>query len=54
MAGGDGGLIEPAGSDDRRQPYRITPPGTAALATALADLRRVTTAGLVRLGLDPA
>ena len=31
-----------------------TPPGSAALAGALADLRRVTSAGLARLGLDPA
>ncbi len=48
------GLIEPAGEDDRRRPYRITPPGSAALAAALADMRRVTSAGLSRLGLDPA
>ena len=48
------GLIEPLGSDDRRRPYQITPPGSAALAGALADMRRVTRAGLARLGLDPA
>ena len=48
------GLIEPLGSDDRRRPYRITPPGTAALAEALTDMRRVTNAGLARLRLDPA
>ncbi|MGH3153399.1 MAG: PadR family transcriptional regulator [Streptosporangiaceae bacterium] len=48
------GLIEPAGGDDRRRPYRITPPGSAALAQALADMRRVTNAGLARLRLDPA
>jgi DNA-binding PadR family transcriptional regulator len=48
------GLIEPLGSDDRRRPYRITPPGSAALAEALADMRRVTSAGVARLGLDPA
>src|SRR5580700_173167 len=48
------GLIEPLGSDDRRRPYRITPPGSAALAEALADLRRVTSTGLARLRLDPA
>ena len=48
------GLIEPLGGDDRRRPYQITPPGSAALAGALADLRRVTRAGLTRLGLDPA
>jgi DNA-binding PadR family transcriptional regulator len=50
----ESGLIEPLGSDDRRRPYQITPPGSAALATALADLRRITNAGLGRLGLDPA
>ena len=48
------GLIEPLGTDDRRRPYRITRPGSAALAGALADLRRVTTTGLARLGLGPA
>ena len=48
------GLIEPLGSDDRRRPYRITPPGSAALAEALADMRRVTSTGLARLRLDPA
>jgi DNA-binding PadR family transcriptional regulator len=48
------GLIEPLGSDDRRRPYQITPPGSAALAEALADIRRVARAGLTRLGLDPA
>src|ERR1700685_1536297 len=42
------GLIEPLGSDDPR------PPGSAALAETLADLRRVTRAGVARLGLDPA
>jgi DNA-binding PadR family transcriptional regulator len=48
------GMIEPLGTDDRRRPYRITPPGSAALAEALADMRRVTHAGLARLGLEPA
>ena len=48
------GLIEPSGSAGRRRPYRITPPGSAALAGALADMRRVAQTGLVRLGLDPA
>jgi DNA-binding PadR family transcriptional regulator len=43
------GLIEPLGSEDRRRPYRITSPGSAALAGALADLRRVTSVGLARL-----
>src|SRR6202050_1597419 len=48
------GLIEPLGSDDRRRPYRITPPGSAALAETLADLRRVTRAGVAPLALVPA
>src|SRR5437764_15122706 len=48
------GLIEPFGSEDRRRPYRITSPGSAALAAALADMRRVTRAGLARPGLGPA
>src|ERR1700726_4715129 len=47
------GLIEPLGGDDRRRPYQITPPGSAALAGALADMRRITRAGVARLGLDP-
>jgi DNA-binding PadR family transcriptional regulator len=45
------GLIEPLGSDDRRRPYRITARGSAALAGALADMRRVANTGLARLGL---
>jgi DNA-binding PadR family transcriptional regulator len=48
------GLIEPLAGDDRRRPYRITSPGSAALAEALADMRRVSGVGLARLGLDPA
>jgi DNA-binding PadR family transcriptional regulator len=46
------GLIEPLGSDDRRRPYRITAAGSGALAEALADMRRVASAGLARLGLE--
>ena len=48
------GLIEPLDSEDRRRPYRITASGSAALAGALADMRRITRVGLGRLGLDPA
>jgi DNA-binding PadR family transcriptional regulator len=48
------GLIEPLESQDRRRPYRITATGSAALATALADIRRVMNTGLARLRLDPA
>ena len=46
------GLIEPLDSEDRRRPYRITPPGSAALAGALADIRRVAAVGLARIRLD--
>ena len=46
------GLIEPLGSDDRRRPYQITSAGSAALAGALADMRRVTSVGLARLRID--
>jgi DNA-binding PadR family transcriptional regulator len=50
-------LIEPLASEDRRRPYQITTAGSAELAVALADLRRIAntgTARLGRLGLDPA
>jgi DNA-binding PadR family transcriptional regulator len=46
------GLIEPVGSNDRRRPYQITSEGSAALAGALADLRRVTSVGLARLRIQ--
>jgi DNA-binding PadR family transcriptional regulator len=51
------GLIEPLTSEDRRRPYRITATGSAELASAMADLRRIASTGtarLGRLGLDPA
>jgi DNA-binding PadR family transcriptional regulator len=44
-------------SEDRRRPYRITAAGSAELADALADLRRIANTGTARLGqlgLDPA
>ena len=44
------GLIEPLGAQDRRRPYRITTSGTAALAAAVADLRRIADVGSARLG----
>jgi DNA-binding PadR family transcriptional regulator len=56
-------LIEPLASEDRRRPYRITASGSAELASALADLRRIERTGAARLGrlgrlgpvdLDPA
>ncbi len=46
------GLIEPLDSDDRRRPYQITATGSAALAGALADMRRVADAGVARLRLQ--
>lgn len=44
------GLIEPLPSTDRRRPYRITPAGSAALAEAVADMRRLAEVGAARLG----
>ncbi len=44
------GLIEPLGAEDRRRPYRITPGGVAALADAVADMRRIADVGSARLG----
>ena len=44
------GLIEPMGADDRRRPYRITAAGAAALAAAVADMRRIADAAATRLG----
>ena len=44
------GLIEALPSDDRRRPYRITASGAAALAEAVADLRRIADVGAGRLG----
>jgi DNA-binding PadR family transcriptional regulator len=43
------GLIEPVPSDDRRRPYRLTPPGVEALRGHLEMLERVTAAGRQRL-----
>lgn len=53
-------LIEPVASEDRRRPYRITATGSAELAGALAEIRRVADAGQARLarlrvpGLEPS
>ena len=47
------GLIEPLGAEDRRRPYRITAAGRAALADAVADMRRIADVGATRLGLRP-
>jgi len=46
------GLIEAVSSDDRRRPYRLTASGAAALAEALAGMRRVTAVGAARLRLQ--
>jgi DNA-binding PadR family transcriptional regulator len=45
------GLIESLPADDRRHPYRITAPGTAALRVHLDALERVSAAGRLRLRL---
>jgi DNA-binding PadR family transcriptional regulator len=49
----EGGLIEPLESDDRRRPYRITATGSAALADAVKDMRKIAQVGASRLGLPP-
>ncbi|MGH9008139.1 MAG: PadR family transcriptional regulator [Acidimicrobiales bacterium] len=48
------GLIEPMPSEDRRRPYRITAAGSAALASAVADMQRIATTGATRLGFAGA
>jgi len=45
------GLIEALESEDRRRPYRITGAGSAALAEAVRDMRRIADVGANRLGL---
>jgi DNA-binding PadR family transcriptional regulator len=47
------GLIEPLESNDRRRPYRITATGSAALADAVKDMRKIAQVGASRLGLPP-
>ena len=44
------GLIEPTPSEDRRQPYRITAGGRAALGNALEQMRQLAEVGTLRLG----
>ena len=44
------GLIEPTPSVDRRQPYRITAAGRAALEAALEQMRQLAEVGTQRLG----
>jgi len=45
----DDGLIEPAGIDERRRPYRLTGQGREVLAERLKALNRVVNAGTGRL-----
>jgi DNA-binding PadR family transcriptional regulator len=45
----DEGLIEPAGDDDRRRPYRLTRKGRTELAQRLETLNRVVITGTGRL-----
>jgi DNA-binding PadR family transcriptional regulator len=44
------GLIEALPSDDRRQPYRMTVAGAAALGAHLDALERISTVGRLRVG----
>ncbi|MGH3280774.1 MAG: PadR family transcriptional regulator [Trebonia sp.] len=48
------GLIESLPADERRHPYRITPPGAAALRAHLDSVERVSAAGRLRLQLGGA
>jgi DNA-binding PadR family transcriptional regulator len=48
------GLIESLPADERRHPYRITAPGTAALRVHLDSLERVSATGRLRLQLGGA
>ena len=43
------GLIEPMGPEDRRRPYRLTPRGSQALASHLAEMGRLVQVGHARL-----
>lgn len=43
------GLIEALPADERRHPYRITAPGTAALRAHLDSVERVSATGRLRL-----
>jgi DNA-binding PadR family transcriptional regulator len=45
------GLIESAGEDERRRPYRITAAGRSALTDAVRDMRVIADEGATRLGL---
>ncbi|MGA8544495.1 MAG: PadR family transcriptional regulator [Mycobacterium sp.] len=45
------GLIEPAGQDERRRPYRLTAAGRAELTTAVRSLGAIAIEGARRLGI---
>ncbi len=45
------GLIEPVGSDERRQPYRLTASGAVALREVTSEMRRLARVGATRLRL---
>jgi DNA-binding PadR family transcriptional regulator len=45
------GLIEPAGHDERRRPYRLTAAGRAELTTAVRSLGALAAEGARRLGI---
>ncbi len=45
------GLIEPAGADGRRRPYRITPSGREALSASVVQMRMLAHEGATRLGM---
>lgn len=47
------GLIEPAGTDPRRKPYRLTAAGSSALAEAVEELDRIASVGATRLRIVP-
>jgi DNA-binding PadR family transcriptional regulator len=44
------GLIEALPAEDRRRPYRLTPPGVRALETELARIEALARRGRERLG----
>ncbi len=45
-------LIEPAGDEPRRRPYRLTAAGAAELAKAVEVMDAIASEGAVRLGLE--
>ena len=47
----ENGLIEPAGHDERRRPYRLTAAGRAELTTAVRSLGAIAAEGARRLGI---